>query len=189
MNLSRGQQARLNLARAIYKKADIYLLDDSLSALDTTVSRFIFNNCIRGFLKDKLCLIITHQQQYLRELDKVLYLKNGRLLMEGTFDELLQSELREEILRNQIDFDNENQVTIIPNKYEEIDEGDLTETTKLLDKKHVYHEEQKEGGIDADMYKIYFKSGSGIAYMLFVILLFFLATLFGSYFDIFVKNW
>lgn len=78
VSLSGGQRARINLARAIYYDADIYLLDDPLSAVDTVVARHIFNECICGFLKDKAVLLATHQTQFVRKDSKVLFLQDGR---------------------------------------------------------------------------------------------------------------
>ena len=75
--LSRGQKARVNLARAIYRKADIYLLDDPLSAVDARVGNQLFWKCIKGFLKDKVVILITHQIHYLKEADEILVLQSG----------------------------------------------------------------------------------------------------------------
>ena len=88
ISLSGGQRARVNLARAIYKQADIYLLDDPLSAVDTHVGKYIFENCIKEFLKDKVCVLVTHQLQYLLDVKHALLMNNGRVEIQGTFKEL-----------------------------------------------------------------------------------------------------
>lgn len=60
VNISGGQKARLSLARAIYSEADIYLLDDPLSAVDPQVASDIFKNCILDVLKTKAVILVTH---------------------------------------------------------------------------------------------------------------------------------
>jgi len=60
INVSGGQKARISLARAIYQDADIYLLDDPLSAVDPEVANYIFENAIQGALKDKCVVLVTH---------------------------------------------------------------------------------------------------------------------------------
>lgn len=78
VSLSGGQRARINLARSIYYDADIYLLDDPLSAVDTVVAKHIFNECICGFLKNKAVILATHQTQFVKKDTKVLFLQEGR---------------------------------------------------------------------------------------------------------------
>lgn len=78
VSLSGGQRARINLARAIYYDADIYLLDDPLSAVDSVVAKHIFKHCISGFLKDKAVILATHQTQFVAKDTKVLFLQDGR---------------------------------------------------------------------------------------------------------------
>ena len=77
VSLSGGQRARVNLARALYEEADIYLLDDPLSAVDAPVAEHIFNEVVIKFLRNKTVLLATHQLQFLRHAKKVL-------LLEGT---------------------------------------------------------------------------------------------------------
>ncbi|XP_063924520.1 ATP-binding cassette sub-family C member 4-like [Zophobas morio] len=76
-NLSKGQKARINLARAVYKERDIYLLDDCLASLDTIVADFVFEQCIKRFLKDKIVILATSSIKYVNRSDNVITLKNG----------------------------------------------------------------------------------------------------------------
>ena len=57
INLSGGQKARIGLARAVYGGADVYLLDDPLSAVDVHVSKHLFERCISGALKGERALV------------------------------------------------------------------------------------------------------------------------------------
>lgn len=77
VSLSGGQRARINLARAVYKQADIYLLDDPLSAVDTHVGKQLFKECITGYLKHKAVILVTHQIQHLQGANNILYLEDG----------------------------------------------------------------------------------------------------------------
>lgn len=85
VSLSGGQRARINLARAVYKQADIYLLDDPLSAVDTHVGKQLFDSCVSGFLRDKCVILVTHQLQYLKEVDQIVIMENGRIKAQGTY--------------------------------------------------------------------------------------------------------
>uniref|UniRef100_A0A8B9PF63 Multidrug resistance-associated protein 4 n=1 Tax=Apteryx owenii TaxID=8824 RepID=A0A8B9PF63_APTOW len=89
--LSGGQKARVNLARAVYQDADIYLLDDPLSAVDAEVGRHLFEKCICQALHQKVSVLVTHQLQYLRAATQILILKDGRMVGKGTYSEFLRS--------------------------------------------------------------------------------------------------
>jgi len=79
----------VSLARALYSRSDIYLLDDPLSAVDSKVARHIFENVIRGrLLKDKIILLVTHHLSFAKESDRVLAFDNGKIIADGTFADL-----------------------------------------------------------------------------------------------------
>lgn len=92
-SLSGGQKARINLARAIYRKADIYLLDDPLSAVDSHVGRHLFNECIKKVSETKITILITHQIQYLQDADKIILMDKGKVSAVGDYDTLSKSGL------------------------------------------------------------------------------------------------
>ncbi|XDA80092.1 hypothetical protein R6Z07F_010083 [Ovis aries] len=89
--LSEGQKARVSLARAVYQDADIYLLDDPLSAVDAGVSRHLFEECVRQALKEKITILVTHQLQHLKDASQILILKDGKMVERGTYSEFLKS--------------------------------------------------------------------------------------------------
>ena len=87
--LSGGQKARVSLARSLYYEADIYLLDDPLSAVDSHVAKHIFKNAIKDYLKNKTVILITHQLNYIKYADKILFIKKGEQLAFDNIDDCL----------------------------------------------------------------------------------------------------
>ena len=69
LTLSGGQRARINLARALYTDAEIYLLDDPLAAVDTKVVNFLYENAISTFLKNKAWNLRTHCGDWNESID------------------------------------------------------------------------------------------------------------------------
>ena len=89
--LSGGQQARVELARAVYSNADIYLLDDPLSAVDSKVGHDIFERCINGLLGSKTRLMITHNLGALQDAKHIVVMEEGSILAKGDFSTLCGS--------------------------------------------------------------------------------------------------
>ena len=58
--------------RAVYRRADVYLLDDPLSAVDTVVGRRLFETCLKGVLSSSVVVLVTHQLQYAQLADTML---------------------------------------------------------------------------------------------------------------------
>lgn len=76
VSLSGGQRARISLARAVYRDADVYLFDDPLSAVDAHVAKHLFGQCIKNYLKEKTRILVTHQVQFLKEADVIVVMNN-----------------------------------------------------------------------------------------------------------------
>ncbi|KAH6681591.1 P-loop containing nucleoside triphosphate hydrolase protein [Halenospora varia] len=91
ISLSGGQKARLTLARAVYARADIYLLDDCLSAVDQHVGRHLIENVLgpNGLLSGKTRILATNSIPVLMEADFVVLLREGRIIERGTYDQLM----------------------------------------------------------------------------------------------------
>lgn len=184
LNLSKGQQARVNLARAVYKDADIYLIDDALTALDTRVQDQIFTECIQGFLKDKLVVLVTHHVKQTQCADQVVVLDYGSVKFDGK-----QQQLSKDILEALTEDIPEEK----PKESEK--EEEAGEKTKLLTekpkigRKHVYQENNKKGSVEFDIYKSYFKFGGGLFFFIFIIIVYFSATFSDSSSSKMLSNW
>jgi len=84
----------MGLARSIYSKADIYLLDDPLTALDYSLARYVNEHCFQRLLKDKAVIFVTHQLHLLESADEIIVLVDGKSIGHGTYLELLKAGIR-----------------------------------------------------------------------------------------------
>ncbi|KAH7838796.1 hypothetical protein Vadar_031269 [Vaccinium darrowii] len=91
INLSGGQKQRIQLARAVYQDCDIYLLDDVFSAVDAHTGSEIFKECVRGALKEKTILLVTHQVDFLHNVDLILVMRDGMVVQSGKYNDILES--------------------------------------------------------------------------------------------------
>ncbi|XP_054168602.1 multidrug resistance-associated protein 1-like [Oppia nitens] len=93
INLSGGQKQRVSVARACFTDSNLYLLDDPLSAVDSHVGKYIFEEVLdskTGFLKDKTRILVTNSLAFLPSTDKIIVLKDGAVSETGTFNELIK---------------------------------------------------------------------------------------------------
>ncbi|KAJ1420289.1 P-loop containing nucleoside triphosphate hydrolase [Sesbania bispinosa] len=100
LNLSGGQKQRVQLARAVYNDADIYLLDDPFSAVDAHTAAILFHDCVMSALREKTVILVTHQVEFLTEVDKILVIEGGHITQEGSHEELSTSRATFEQLIN-----------------------------------------------------------------------------------------
>lgn len=203
--LSGGQKARVTLARAVYRDADIYLLDDPLSAVDPHVANHIFDKCINGYLKDKTVILITHQLQFIQESDKIAVMNDGFNLVTGTYKEILSSgvdivsflEKRDEDLKRQPSIDSgqrsrEVSMTVSISRSHHEDEdfiqsyaNELTEVEGKEDRE----ETMAIGSVGSKVYWQYFRSGASFIYLAAVIVITTASQLVYNYNDYWLSLW
>ena len=90
INLSGGQKARVSLARAVYKRPDVVIMDDPISALDTTTRKKIFDQVFQGILKGKTRVLVTHAVDFVHLADKIVIMKEGKIEAQGSPKELVE---------------------------------------------------------------------------------------------------
>ncbi|XP_052070953.1 multidrug resistance-associated protein 1-like isoform X2 [Mytilus californianus] len=91
INLSGGQKQRVSLARAVYQDADVYLLDDPLSAVDSHVGKHIFDEVLgpNGLLRNKTRILVTHGISFLSKVDIIITLVDGKISEMGSYSDLI----------------------------------------------------------------------------------------------------
>ena len=90
VTVSGGQKQRISIARALLKNAPILILDDSVSAVDTRTERIILDN-LKASRAGKTTLLIAHRISTVEQLDKIVFLEDGRVEAVGLHDELYRS--------------------------------------------------------------------------------------------------
>jgi ATP-binding cassette subfamily B protein len=88
ITLSGGQKQRTAISRAIIRSPEILILDDALSSVDTHTEEEVLKR-LRGVLKSRTSLIISHRVTTVREADRILVLEGGRIVEEGSHDQLI----------------------------------------------------------------------------------------------------
>ncbi|KAI8612768.1 P-loop containing nucleoside triphosphate hydrolase protein [Chytriomyces sp. MP71] len=89
---SGGQKQRISLARAVYARADVYILDDPLSALDAHVAKHIFHAVLgkEGVLAECTRILVTHGIHFLPAVDRILLIKGGQIVEDGDYPKLVE---------------------------------------------------------------------------------------------------
>ncbi|ODM98987.1 Multidrug resistance-associated protein 4 [Orchesella cincta] len=184
-SLSGGQKARLGLARGLYQHADIYLMDDPLSAVDAKVSRHIFDRCMKRYLVNNLRILVTHQLQYLPQADYILVFEQGKLVAQGTYKQLEE---------RRIDF-----LKIISNETEEsklfrrassikIEQAEKV-VEKDVERRKTLVETMEYGSISLKTYWDYFRLGNSYVGMFSLLIAFIVSQLLYSFTDYWLSFW
>lgn len=192
--LSGGQKARVNLARCVYKKADIYLLDDPLSAVDANVGKQLYKECIKGYLSNKICILITHQLQYLKNADRILILKEGNVGGQGTYKELQSSGLDfAKLLEEFQDDENVEKKRVKSRQNSEASEVTLEEADEDSESDDegpsVEKEKMGSGSITFDTYSSYFRAGGNYFLVTFLIASFIFSQACSNASDYYITYW
>ncbi|XP_077632923.1 ATP-binding cassette sub-family C member 3 isoform X1 [Crocuta crocuta] len=155
INLSGGQRQRVSLARAVYSEADLFLLDDPLSAVDSHVAKHIFDQVIgpEGVLAGKTRVLVTHSISFLPQMDFIIVLADGQVSEAGSYPALLQrsSSFANFLCNYAPDEDEENlkegSRTVLEDMGDEevlLIEDTLSNHTDLTDNEPVMYEVQKQ---------------------------------------------
>eukprot|EP01127_Copromyxa_protea_P010845 TRINITY_DN2685_c0_g3_i1.p1 TRINITY_DN2685_c0_g3~~TRINITY_DN2685_c0_g3_i1.p1 ORF type:complete len:1581 (+),score=418.17 TRINITY_DN2685_c0_g3_i1:533-4744(+) len=176
INLSGGQKQRVSVARAIYSDADIYLLDDPLSAVDAHVGKALFNKCIKGLLRDKTRILATHQLQFLKQCDKIVVMSQGRITNVGSYEELMANSKEFNDLLSKHVVDTEDSEEEVQEHLMSMTSPSLTKSSPGSEKKEekptgklIVNETKSSGGVSFEVYKEYGRATGSLAFAVIIL--------------------
>ncbi|CAG9768636.1 unnamed protein product [Ceutorhynchus assimilis] len=192
--LSGGQRARVALARAVYRDADAYLLDDPLSAVDAHVAKHLFEECLQKYLCNKIRVLVTHQVQFLKGADLIIVMNNGKIDKIGKFSDLEKdvAALSKEVEQDKEAKEKEDavieKVTSVKNNRERLKSissvismvgSEPDETQELLEK----------GSIPTSTYVQYYRAGAPYILLIGLVILLIIAQVMCNASDMWVTYW
>ncbi|KOC62515.1 putative multidrug resistance-associated protein lethal(2)03659 [Habropoda laboriosa] len=195
ISLSGGQRARINLARAVYAETETYLLDDPLSAVDAHVGKHMFEECIVKYLRGKTRILVTHQLQYLHNVDRIIVLKDGAIQAEGSYNELASMGIDfGRLLENQPEDVEERSGSGPPSRTTSRNASisslsSLKSNATEKDDPVEVAETRTKGKISGKVYGGYFRAGGNWCVVATVTMLCILAQLSASGSDFFISQW
>ncbi|KAJ8684209.1 hypothetical protein QAD02_020001 [Eretmocerus hayati] len=205
-SLSGGQRARVNLARAVYRKADLYLLDDPLSAVDPQVARHLFDKCVCGFLSDKTRILVTHQLQFLQKVDTILFLDRGGAQYYGSYKNITNLDPKIMDVLNKIDNEEDKSLDHTAktglddarresmkknensNKYSDSISGQISEP-ETVSETLTEEENTQSTHSNFSLFGIYFRAGGSWCAIIFYLLILILTQVAASGVDVWFGHW
>ncbi|CAK1599798.1 unnamed protein product [Parnassius mnemosyne] len=197
VSLSGGQRARINLARAVYREADIYLLDDPLSAVDANVGRQLFEGCINGYLRQRTRILVTHQIHFLKAADYIIVLNEGGIENMGTFDELVSSGKELAVMMASLQEGKDKSTDNNTLKVEEKEKAGLKKSVSISEGEELEQfeaqkmaaEERQSGNLRWEVISTYFKFGGSFCLVAFTLLVIAMTSASAAAVDYWVSFW
>eukprot|EP01133_Synstelium_polycarpum_P002620 gene2620-3012_t len=166
VNLSGGQKQRVSIARAVYNNADIYILDDPLSAVDAHVGKHLFHKCFNGLLKNKTVILAANQLNYLPYADHVIVMRGGSIVEKGTYNELVSAKgdyakLLEDYGIEDVHTPTQADEEVSEEKTKPKERPVLRNNDGIL----IQQEERETGSVSLKVYLKYFQSGGSLLFV------------------------